>query len=116
MPPTKKARTARSLSNGSQNKPSTKESKKRCEDRDNLDIPPQRRITEGNNFTEYNYGDYPFGDGPVWAFRNDSSQPFLNSSSPPREVEGENYEPKPSVEYIRKLSLSEPELDRKSVV
>src|ERR1700722_14422170 len=86
-PPTKKARTVRS--NGSQNKP-TEESKKRSDtnrnrvrpnhkDRDNLDILPQRRINEGNNFTEYNY---PFSDGPVWAFRNDTSQPFLNSSSP----------------------------------
>ena len=118
MPPTKKARTVRNNLNGSQNKP-MKEAKKRSgtnrnrirpnhKDRDNLDILPQRRITEGNNFTEYNY---PFSDGPVWAFRNDTSQSFLNSSSPPRELEGEYDKPKPSVKYTGEPSLPEPEFE-----
>jgi hypothetical protein len=108
---TKKARTVRS--NGFQ----TKESKKQAgtnrnrvrpnyKDRDNVDILPHHRTNEESDFTEYNY---PFSDGPFWAFRNDTSQPFLNSSSPPRELEGEYDKPKSRVEYTQEPIAPESE-------
>ena len=77
-------------------------------DRDNLDILPHHRTNEESDFTKYNY---PFSDGPVWAFRNDSSQPFLNSSSPPRELEGEYDKPKAYVEYTQEPVVPEPEFE-----
>src|SRR6266850_982508 len=89
-PPTKKARTNRSNVGPQNDKKRSDTNRNRVRpnhrDRDNLDILPYHRTSEKIDFTKYNY---PFSDGPVWAFRNDTSQPFLNSSSPPRELEGE---------------------------
>jgi hypothetical protein len=42
------------------------------------------------HFTEYNY---PFGDGPVWAFRNDTST--ISEFVASRELDGEYDKPKP---------------------
>jgi superfamily II DNA helicase RecQ len=110
MPPTKKARTVRS--NGSQHKKRSGTNRNRVrpnhKDRDNLDILPHHRTNEKSDFTEYNY---PFSDGPIWAFRNDTSQPFLNSSSPPRELEGEYDRPKAYVEYTQEPIMPEPEFE-----
>ena len=110
-PPTKKARTNRS-NIGPQNKKQSGTNRNRVRpnhrDRDNLDILPNHRTSEKSDFTEYNY---PFSDGPVWAFRNDTSQPFLNSSSPPRELEGEYDQPKAYVEYTQGPIVPEPEFE-----
>src|SRR6266850_627681 len=111
-PPTKKARTNRSNVGPQNDKKRSGTNRNRVRpnhrDRDNLDILPYHRTSEKIDFTKYNY---PFSDGPVWAFRNDTSQPFLNSSSPPRELEGEYDKPKAHVEYTQEPIAPEPEFE-----